>query len=358
MIFTERTIRISNNECKMDNTVVLYRGDKNVEIRFTLIDCPFKYSSKDTTNIIESTEASYAQLVIKVPNNRNPIFSDITATKRGAVIFTVTEEMIDEAGEVGDYTFQIRLFDENKQSRGTIPEVKDGIEIREPIATEDISNTNEVNVATVGYAITTGATPEEAFDGEGNYNKTTWGTGDRITDAKLNKIEAAIDGVNKKVVSGSTSGSGNNPSTGNAITLGNYIIQYNETDDTLDFIYTGTTTEDGVITPTWIPNTNIGVSGTVSSDDLAMVTDFIPIESGYTYTINLTSTSSTKITFWDSSKTFISRSGDYSPTGTDVTITFPSNNTAAYFRVKTDENGTVTRNNVNEYVIIKKVAQS
>ena len=114
--------------------------------------------------------------------------------------------MIDEITEVGYYTFQIRLFDESMNSRATLPEVNNGIEIREPIATEDVSTTNEVGVATVGYAMTTAGTPEDVFDSEGNYNKTTWGTGDRITAAKLNKIEAGIDEVNKKVASGGTGG--------------------------------------------------------------------------------------------------------------------------------------------------------
>ena len=49
--------------------------------------------------------------------------------------------MIDEIAEVGNYSFQIRLFDENISSRVTLPEVNDGIEIREPIALEDTSST-------------------------------------------------------------------------------------------------------------------------------------------------------------------------------------------------------------------------
>ena len=204
MIFTEKKITISNNQCKIDSPVVLYRGDYNVEVRFIIVSSPYKYSNKQETNVIEQTEASYGQLVIKTPGDKAPIFSEITATKRGAITFTITAEMIDEVDEIGDYTFQIRLLDENKESRATIPEVKDGIEIREPIAQEDVTSTNEVNVATVGYALTTAGTTEDAFDSQGNYNKTTWGTGDRITDVKLNKIEAAIDGVNKKVASGGT----------------------------------------------------------------------------------------------------------------------------------------------------------
>ena len=197
MIFTERKIIIKNNQCKIDSPIVLYRGDYNVEVRFTIVFCPYKYSNKQETNVIEQTEASYGQLVIQTPNT-TPIFSEVIDTKEGAVIFTITAEMIDEITEVGNYTFQIRLLDENKESRVTIPEVVNGIEIREPIAIEDITSTNEVNVAAVGYALTTAGTSEDAFDSQGNYNKTTWAAGDRITDTKLNKIEQGITGVNDK----------------------------------------------------------------------------------------------------------------------------------------------------------------
>ena len=199
MIFTERTIKVNNDISTISNPIILYRGDYNVEVRFTILDCPYKYSENNSTNVIETVDAYYCQLVIKVPNDRPPIFSDIVETKEGCVIFTFSGEMIDESIEVGDYTFQIRLFDANQKSRATIPPVENGIKIREPIAFEDVTTTNEVGKATVGYATTTAGTPEDAFDSESNYNKTTWEPGDRITAAKLDKMEAGIDGVNKKV---------------------------------------------------------------------------------------------------------------------------------------------------------------
>lgn len=206
MIFTERTITISRDTCEIDKPIVLYRGDYNVEVRFTIIESPFKYTTKNSTNIIEDVNASYGQLVIKTPNEKPAIFTDVVETNEGSVVFTLSGDMIDETIEVGEYTFQIRLFDSNKESRATIPPVENGISIREPIAIEDVSATNEVNIAVVGHAITTAGVSEDAFDDRGNYNKTTWGTGDRITAAKLNKMEAAIDGVNKKVASGGTGG--------------------------------------------------------------------------------------------------------------------------------------------------------
>ena len=209
MIFTDRTIIVRKGTSSINDTIILYRGDKDVEIRFTLNEgSPFRFGSGASPNIIEKTEAAYGQLIIKTPNDLPAIFSEVAPTNNGKIVFTITAEMIDEITEVGNYTFQIRLLDESRNSRATIPEVVNGIEIREPIATEDVSTSNEVGEATVGYALTTAATAEDTFDTQGNYNKTTWGTGDRITAAKLNKIEAGIDGVNKKVASGGTGGQG------------------------------------------------------------------------------------------------------------------------------------------------------
>lgn len=200
MIFTESTIKISNNVSKMDSTIVLYRGDKNVEIRFTILQSPFKYSNTVATNVIESTNASYGQLVIKTPNDKPPIFSEVSSTKEGTVLFTITKEMIDEIEEVGVYTFQIRLMDENKQSRVTIPPVENGIEIKEPIAIEDDNTTNVVGLAKANYAVATLSDVDTpAFDDTGKYIKTNWNDGDIITNASLNKIEDGIYTTNENV---------------------------------------------------------------------------------------------------------------------------------------------------------------
>lgn len=212
MIFTERTITVVNDSATINKPLILYRGDKNIELKITIAESQFKFRNNDASNVIETTDASYAQLVINTPYN-SPIFSDVAVTKNGAVIFVITEAMIDEIREVGAYEIQIRLLDDNKQSRASIPPVSNAIEIREPIAIEDGSavDSNAVNAAKVNRALTTTSAPLEAFDSQGNYIKKTWGDGDPITDAALNKMEAGIDGVNKKVASIGTSGEGMTP---------------------------------------------------------------------------------------------------------------------------------------------------
>lgn len=205
MIFTERTITVVNDSATINKPLILYRGDKNIELKITIVESQFKFRSTGASNVIETANASYAQLVINTPYN-SPIFSEVTATENGTVIFVISAAMIDEVREVGIYDIQIRLLDDNKQSRVTIPPVSNAIEIREPMAIEDGSpiDSNVVNVAKVNRALTTTSAPLEAFDSQGNYIKKTWGDGDPITDAALNKLEAGIDGVNKKVANNSS----------------------------------------------------------------------------------------------------------------------------------------------------------
>ena len=142
MIFTDRTIIVQKGTSSINAPIILYRGDREVEIRFTLNEgSPFKFASGTNSNIIEKAEAAYGQLIIKTPNDLPAIFSEVAPTNEGKIVFKITGEMIDEIAEVGNYSFQIRLFDESINSRVTLPEVNGGIEIREPIALEDTAST-------------------------------------------------------------------------------------------------------------------------------------------------------------------------------------------------------------------------
>ena len=142
MIFTDRAVKVKRGVSSINAPIILYRGDKEVEIRFALKEkAPFIFNKEADSNIIEVSEAAYGQLVIKTPNDLPAIFSEVTPTSEGKIVFKITGEMIDEITEVGNYSFQIRLFNESMNSRVTLPEVNGGIEIREPIASEDTAST-------------------------------------------------------------------------------------------------------------------------------------------------------------------------------------------------------------------------
>ena len=198
MIFTERKVTVNNDTATIDKNIVLFRGDREVEIRFTVMYEGVKYRKNSGENVIEDVNATYGQMVIQNDATETPVVSLVTPTEDGTIIFKFTKEMIDEIPELGTYDFQIRLFDDTQTSRITTPIVNDGILIKEPLSMEE-PGSNEVGVATVNTAIASTSEPLDVFDENGNYIETEWKNGDIITDGKLNKIEQGISGVNTKL---------------------------------------------------------------------------------------------------------------------------------------------------------------
>ena len=136
MIYTASKVTIKNHQATIDKTIVLYRGDRNVEIQFEILESLYRQYKVEGSNVILNLDASYGQLVIQKPDYTH-ILSDIAPTQNGKVIFTIPGELIDETVEVGQYTFQIRLYNADQTSRVTLPPVVGGIDIVEPIASED-----------------------------------------------------------------------------------------------------------------------------------------------------------------------------------------------------------------------------
>ena len=122
MIYTERTITASHNTSKIDSPVILYRGDKNIALRLKIVNNIFQH-------------AIYAQLILK---NQNKIITmDIVKLQNDVLEINVPTEFMDDVAEVGMYTIQIRLFNEDQTSVATLPEIIQALEIREPIAIEE-----------------------------------------------------------------------------------------------------------------------------------------------------------------------------------------------------------------------------
>ena len=195
MIHANRIVTVGEQESIIDRPIILYRGDREVEIEFTLVGNEFMFSEEG--NVIKSVNASHGQLVLNTPSGEH-MFSELAECHEGKVVFVVTKEMIDEFVEMGFYSFQIRLYDSAEmKSRVTIPPVMNGFDIRNPIAAED--EVNVVDQGLVDYSrIFKDQSNEElpTFDWTGAYNKTEWEHHDVITENKLNKIEDALYSIN------------------------------------------------------------------------------------------------------------------------------------------------------------------
>ena len=187
MIFIPRVVTISRGTSYIDDQIILFKGDRNVEVQITLKNNPFK--SKD------GSSASCAQLIID--REAGPLFSEISQISNNRISFVITGEMIDDFEELGDYNFQIVLFNQDQTSRVTLPIVYAGIVIKEPLYEETIAGRTYANNERAVLLASNDS--EEVFDDNGDYNRTNWNSGDIITDTKLNKIEEALFMINNDV---------------------------------------------------------------------------------------------------------------------------------------------------------------
>ena len=202
MIYIERKITIKKNQAKIEQPIVLYKGDMNIELKFSIENNPFKHKS--------GTEATKGQLIIKRPKGE-PIFSEPVKMSESKVIFIVTGDMIDGldvdgnyTDETGAYDFQIQLLNEGESSIGSLPPVTGGIIIKEPLCERATVNATYVNkdnayVMPANIATFSLRDSDDIFDEEGNYNKSMWVSGDIITDARLNRVEDALYEINDNI---------------------------------------------------------------------------------------------------------------------------------------------------------------
>ena len=188
MIVRDCTILLKSDSATLSETLVLYKGDQNIEYTFTLKDNAYKFSNGTDGNIVTQLEASYAQ-ILWYKNAEIRITFPIQETNDGKVVLKITKELIDEDNEMGDYDFQIRLYDSNKEAILTLPPLLKAVHIKAPLFEKDPL----VDLASADVSTLVTAGPEETIYGtDGNYLKTTWVPGMIITSAKLNKIETAL----------------------------------------------------------------------------------------------------------------------------------------------------------------------
>ena len=194
MIKRVSTITVNNNVATLDNDIYLYKYDKNIQITFTIVNSKYMYDNDSTNSLVANAQASYAQVKFKKDDdatNTIEIEFDIQATKKGAVILTIGEELTDEDTEIGDYSIQIRLLDSKKEAVLTLPPIKSCIHIQQPLF-EKLGTTNVVDDAVVDQALTTYAAPLKAVEDDGTFAKKTWVSKEKITTAELNRMEDGI----------------------------------------------------------------------------------------------------------------------------------------------------------------------
>lgn len=200
MISRDCIITVNGNNATIDSDIYLYKYDKNIQLAFAIINSKYMYDNDDSNNLIKSMQAAYAQVKFKKNDSTDiAIEFPIQATKKGAVLLTINEELTDEDTELGDYTIQIRLLDSNKNSVVTLPPVESCIHIQAPLFEKMGADTNEINKAIVNKAVARYAAPLSATTEDGTFNSKEWVDGDKITTAELNRMEDGIGYNNTQI---------------------------------------------------------------------------------------------------------------------------------------------------------------
>ena len=210
MINYDYTVTVTGNTAKLDKDIYLFRGNKNVHYYFAVKNASFNF--KGSTDLIEKTNAINAAVTVMKPNGVE-VANAIAEVENGKIHLKVTEDLIDEEVEVGDFDLVFDLFDDT-DGAVTIPKVQGQFHVLERPCTTPISElvvttntTNEVDLAIANYAIATYAEPVTSTNADGTFAKKTWVAKEKITTAELNRMEEGIynnssqykDIVNKKI---------------------------------------------------------------------------------------------------------------------------------------------------------------
>ena len=113
----------------------------------------------------------------------------IQPTDNEKAILTITDDLIDEPIEVGDYDFQISLLDDDKSSMISLPIVSKQIHVCEPLVTD----ASETGTAVLGLSTLESGEIVDAFDEEGNYIRKVHVNGELISAELFNKWEEALE---------------------------------------------------------------------------------------------------------------------------------------------------------------------
>ena len=135
-IFYNYTITVNGNKASLNSHIYLYKNNKNIDYYFTIKNAPFLF--KDEVNMIESINASTARIKFIKPNGEKITFKNIVI-ENGKIKLRIDDKFIDEISEIGDYSFQIDLYDNNTENIGmvTIPPVINEFHVLAPLFDDD-----------------------------------------------------------------------------------------------------------------------------------------------------------------------------------------------------------------------------
>lgn len=196
MIYKKCIMTINKNNATLDEDIYLFRLDKNIELHFSIVNNKYKFDKSDLNNIIAQTNAAYFQIRLYRSDEIKYTFA-IQPTQDGVAVLTITDDLINDPIEVGEYDFQISLLDADKTSMISMPIVKQQLHVCEPL----VDNQAIMGRAVLGLSSLASGEIKNAFDSEGNYIREIHNDGDILSAQLVNKFEEALDTNTKAIKS-------------------------------------------------------------------------------------------------------------------------------------------------------------
>ena len=188
MIYKKCIMTIAKNTATLDEDIYLFRLDKNIELHFSIVNNKYKFDKSDLNNIIAQTNAAYFQIRLYRSDEIKYTFA-IQPTQDGVAVLTITDDLINDPIEVGEYDFQISLLDADKTSMISMPIVTKQLHVCEPL----VDNQAIMGRAVLGLSSLASGEIKNAFDSEGNYIREIHKDGDILSAQLINKFEEALD---------------------------------------------------------------------------------------------------------------------------------------------------------------------
>ena len=202
MIYKKCIMTINKNNATLDEDIYLFRLDKNIELHFTIVNNKYKFDKSDLNNIIAQTNAAYFQIRLYRSDEIKYTFT-IQPTQDGVAVLTITDDLIDDPIELGEYDFQISLLDADKTSMISMPIVSQQLHVCEPL----VDNQAIMGKAVLGLSKAAKGEIKNAFDSQGNYIREIHNDGEIISAQLFNKFEEALE-TNTKAIKNGTGGTG------------------------------------------------------------------------------------------------------------------------------------------------------
>lgn len=196
MIYKKCIMTINKNNATLDEDIYLFRLDKNIELHFSIVNNRYKFDKSDLNNIIAQTNAAYFQIRLYRSDEIKYTFA-IQPTQDGVAVLTITDDLINDPIEVGEYDFQISLLDADKTSMISMPIVTKQLHVCEPL----VDNQAIMGRAVLGLSSLASGEIKNAFDSEGNYIREIHNDGDILSAQLVNKFEEALDTNTKAIKS-------------------------------------------------------------------------------------------------------------------------------------------------------------